>query len=84
MTFEQWIKASNLTYEAVARLIPCSSSYPHMLATGKASPSFRMACRIEAVTNGLVPRTNWFPVEEKQQIGEIPNIAQLLQISTSV
>jgi len=63
MTLKEYIEASNLTYEAFAQLIPCSSTYPWMIAHGRANPGFRMACRIEAVTGGIVSRTNWYPSE---------------------
>lgn len=61
MTLEEWRLISGLTYADIAELIPCSKTYPGMIARGKVTPGFKMACRIEEVTQGLVPRTNWFP-----------------------
>lgn len=78
MTLEEWRRASNLTYQAIADLIPCSGSYPHMIATGKAQPGYRMAVRIEQVSNGMVPRTNWYPSEETPKIDDVPNISEML------
>lgn len=41
-----------------------------MIAHGKARPGFKMACRIEAVTGGSVPRTNWYPSDSDMQESE--------------
>lgn len=65
MTLEAYISAHGMTNTEFAKLIPCSYSYPGMIIRGKAKPGFQMACRIESVTGGLVPRTNWYPEAEK-------------------
>ncbi len=69
MTLKEWIEASNLSYEEVSRLIPCSATYPWMLAHGKARPGWKMAKRIEAVTFGAVPTTNWFNSDSEASDG---------------
>jgi hypothetical protein len=66
LTFDEWRRASNLTYSDVARLVPCSISYPRMWAHGLARPSYEMACRIEEVSEGLVRRTQWYPSGETE------------------
>ena len=61
MTLDEWRSVSGLTWSDIAELICCSKPYPGMISKGKAHPSFKMACRIEEISNGLVPRTNWYP-----------------------
>ena len=60
MSLDDWARYTGLTYTDIAKLIPCSQPYPGMIASGRAKPSWKMACRIEEISNGLVPRTNWF------------------------
>lgn len=61
LSLQEWLEASEMTYTAFARLVPCAPSYPRLLAQGLARPSYAMACRIERVTGGAVPRDRWFP-----------------------
>ena len=77
MSLEEWRVMSGLTFADIAELIPCSKPYPGMIARGKVRPGFKMACRIEEITNGLVPRTNWFP-EAYAPIG-VPRQHKLLE-----
>jgi hypothetical protein len=56
-----WLRSQGVSYAAFARLVPCSIAYPGMVARGDARPSYRMACRIEELTQGAVPRTRWYP-----------------------
>jgi len=44
--------------------VPCSISYPRLLAHGLARPSYEMACRIEQITGGQVSRTQWYPAPD--------------------
>jgi transcriptional regulator with XRE-family HTH domain len=67
MTLREYLQSHGLTSEAFAKLVPCSDSYPWMLANGKATPGWRMAKRIERITGGAVPASNWF----KEESGEI-------------
>lgn len=61
LSLQAWLDISEMSYSAFARLIPCSISYPRMIAQGLVVPSYRMATRIEKVTGGEVPRTRWYP-----------------------
>jgi hypothetical protein len=65
VSLQEWLEASEMTYHAFARLIPCSRSYPRTIALGLRRPSYEMAIRIEEVTGGLVPRTRWYPAGPK-------------------
>lgn len=73
MSLEEYISAHGMTNTEFAKLIPCSYSYPSMIIKGKARPGYKMAIRIESVTGGLVPRTNWYPPGEsiKEQEAEL-------------
>jgi hypothetical protein len=62
--FQEWLEATGTSASAFSRQVPCSTNYPGMWARGAARPSYRMACRIEELTYGLVPHTNWFPAPE--------------------
>jgi len=64
MSLQQWLEVTEMSYAAFARLVPCSIGYPRMIAQGIANPSYPMACRIEALTGGAVPRTRWYPPGE--------------------
>ncbi len=65
MTLEEYLTSSEMTKSDFAKMVPCSYSLPGMWIKGKANPSYKMACRIENVTKGLVPRTNWYPAPPK-------------------
>lgn len=69
LTLKEWCELSGLTLTDLSELLPCSQPYPGMIDSGKAHPSFKMACRIEQVTNGLCPRSRWYPSED-EVIGE--------------
>lgn len=73
MSLKEWLDASELTYSAFARMLPCAVAYPRKLALGLARPSYELACRIEQVTDGAVPRTRWFPPGNSKE----PEIIQI-------
>ena len=80
LTLQEWLEASNLTYRALSRLIPCSLSYPRLIAQGLARPSYEMAIRIEEISGGLVPRTNWYPAPTAPNTNPLPvDIEELLK-----
>ena len=70
MTLLEYLTATGMTKTQFSELIPCSYSYPGMIIKGL-RPSYDMACRIESVTSGLVPRTNWYPPGEEVKELEI-------------
>lgn len=74
MDLNEWKRVTGGTFTWLASEIPCSTPYPSMLAAGKAHPSYKMACRIEQVTGGMVPRTNWYP-EANALIGQANDIS---------
>lgn len=57
---EEQEKGNPVTYSSIAREIPCKASYISMIALGKRRPSFDMAKRIDIITEGRVPITNWY------------------------
>lgn len=65
MTLKEWADLSGLTWTDIALLVGCSTPYPGMVARGKAFPSWKMAKRFEEISNGLVPKTNWYPDNEE-------------------
>lgn len=54
----------DVSYSSIARDIPCAPAYISMVASGKRRPSYDMARRIDQVTNGEVPKENWYPEDE--------------------
>lgn len=61
MTLKEYVKSypdDNLSQ--IARRIPCTQEYMSMVAAGKRTPSYKMACRIEQVTQGKVEKSNWY------------------------
>lgn len=65
MTLTEYVKKSqnegkDVSFSSLARDIPCDITYLAKIARGDRNPSYRMACRIENITNGAVPRTNWY------------------------
>lgn len=64
LSLQEWLEASEVSYSAFSRLVPCSISYPRLIAKGLARPSYEMACRIETLTHGTVPRERWYPPGE--------------------
>ena len=67
LTLQEWLELTGTSYSAFSRQIPCSVAYPRMLALGLARPSYEMAVRIEQLTRGEVPRTNWYPSSDEPQ-----------------
>jgi hypothetical protein len=61
LSLAEWLEASEMSYSAFSRLVPCAVAYPRKIALGLARPSYELACRIEQVTDGMVPRTRWYP-----------------------
>lgn len=70
MSLQEWLDLQGMSYSAFSRLVPCSTRYPRMLALGLARPSYAMAKRIEEVTDGMVPRSRFFPPEDDYNTGE--------------
>lgn len=64
MSLQEWKDLQGISWSAFARLVPCSHPYPRMIASGQVRPSYAMAVRIEAITNGAVPRSQWYPPED--------------------
>lgn len=69
MTLKEYIQMSQragkkVSIRSLAREIPCDPSYVAKIARDEKFPSYLMARRIENVTNGLVPKTNWYPQDE--------------------
>jgi hypothetical protein len=64
----QWLELRGMAASAFSALVPCSISLPGQWIRGVATPSYRMACRIEQVTDGVVPRTLWFPPGPQEEI----------------
>jgi transcriptional regulator with XRE-family HTH domain len=56
-----WLELLGMSASEFSRQIPCSVSLPGQWIRGVANPSFRMACRVEQITDGAVPRTLWYP-----------------------
>ena len=48
-----------VNYSSIARDIPCHFTYIAKIASGERIPSYKMARRIEQITDGKVKRTNW-------------------------
>lgn len=65
---QEWLDVAEMTYSGFSRLVPCSVSLPRLWARGLARPSYEMACRIEQMTDGSVPRTLWYPPGPKEEI----------------
>lgn len=65
MTLKEYVqhmqeKGEHVNLSTIAKEIPCTPAYMSMIAGNKANPSYQMAKRIELITNGLVPKTNWY------------------------
>jgi plasmid maintenance system antidote protein VapI len=69
MTLAEYIETMGLTQAAFAQKVPCSEAYISMIIKGK-RPGWKMACRIENVTGGLVPLSNWYRNTNDFVIGE--------------
>lgn len=65
MSLREYCEVAGMSFSEFARRVPCSTSYPRMIAKGEAWPSYKMAKRIEALTDGIVPRTRWYPPEDR-------------------
>ena len=63
---KEWLDVVGMSAIAFSREVPCSVSLPGQWIRGVATPSYRMACRIEQVTGGAIPRTLWFPPGPQQ------------------
>lgn len=59
-TLKEYIQTAQVDQVSLSKLIPCHQSYLSLLVSGKRTPSYRMAKRIEQVTNFKVSRKNWF------------------------
>ena len=71
---KEWLELSNLSASAFSRLVPCSVSLPGQWARGDARPSYEMACRVEQLTDGMVPRTLWYPPGQQPKPIDIEDI----------
>ncbi len=78
LSLTEYLEATGETYSAFARRVPCSISYPRLLAHGLARPSYEMACRIEELTDGCVPRTRWYPAGKTDETPTTPTIEDLI------
>lgn len=67
---KEWLELSGTSASAFSRLIPCSVSLPGQWVRGDANPSYRMSCRIEQITDGMVPRTLWYPPGPQAQTSQ--------------
>lgn len=63
--FGKWILAKKKSVVETARLLNVSRSYVYLLATGKATPSMKMASKIQAYTLGAVQAQTWVAVANK-------------------
>lgn len=71
LILEAWLQASEMTYSEFSREVPCSISYPRLLAQGLARPSYEMAMRIEDLTGGMVTRELWYPSSTQPKMDEL-------------
>jgi len=74
LTLQAWLEASETTYSAFARQVPCHPSHIRMIALGRSRPIYELACRIERLTDGQVLRTNWFPPDDKPESKDIDGL----------
>ena len=61
VSLKEYIKLyphDNLTQ--IASRIPCTREHISMIASGRRTPSYKMALRIEQVTKGMVKKSNWY------------------------
>ena len=63
LTLKEYLKTYKISGKSFAKLIPCTQPHISLIINEKTEPSFNMAKRIEQVTNGIVPRTMWYPNE---------------------
>lgn len=70
MTLEEYLIQGKGRAAALAREIPCTQAHISKIKNRITIPSFEMAKRIEALTGGLVPLSNWYKLENAS-IGEI-------------
>ena len=61
-----WLASAGLTHQELASLIPCSRTMITLVANGTARPSWKLASRIEEVTNGAVSKKYWY--QDKQEV----------------
>jgi len=61
MDLQSWLLSAEMTHAEFATRIPCSRSTITHIATGRSNPSYRMAARIEELTQGRVPKSYWYP-----------------------
>lgn len=65
MTIKEYIewmnkKGEDINFSTIAEKIPCSPTYISKIANGKVNPGYRMAARIEQITDGMVTKANWY------------------------
>jgi hypothetical protein len=63
MTLLEYLIQGKGRAAALAREIPCTQAHISKIKKGITIPSFEMAKRIEFLTGGLVPLSNWYKVE---------------------
>jgi len=61
MNLKKYIESNNINCSIVARLIPCAPQWISQIVSGKRTPSYKMARRIEQITGGEVSRKHWYP-----------------------
>lgn len=64
MPLQEWMDRNGVNSKMLAEMIPCAANYPGLIAKGVQQPSYKMACRIEEITSGEVPRTRYYPSQD--------------------
>jgi len=81
MKIREWCHISGMTLTEFSKMVPCSQPYPGMIDSGRVKPGFKMACRIEEITAGLIPRTTWYPMSDNPVIGDLNSIVEIGGVS---
>jgi len=66
MLLKDYLKKKNLTQEAFASSVGVTGTLINRLISGKRTPSFKLAKKIQKTTDGLVT-INDFPMEPKNK-----------------
>jgi len=59
MKLKEYLEKTGLTQADFGKRVRCSQGYVSLLASGKRSPSFSVALRIQKKTGGAVSWTDW-------------------------
>jgi plasmid maintenance system antidote protein VapI len=61
ISLQEYIQTTpKMSMNKLAKLVPCSTAYIHHIINGKRVPSYKMAKRLEQVTEFKVSRENWY------------------------